>query len=61
MGVFIEAGAEDKKKVARGLTSLYGGESDLFPLGIHMRLVSEYREVKGVPINMGIHMRLRLS
>ena len=60
MGAHIEAGAEDVKKVARGLTRLYGGASDSFPLGIRMRLVSEYREVKGNPVNMGKHMRLRV-
>ena len=60
MAAHIETGENDRKKWARGLARLYGVASNSFPLGIRMRLVSEYREVKGTILNMGKHMRLRV-
>ena len=60
MAAHIETAEEDRKKVARGLNRLYGHASTTFPLGIRMRLVSEFREVKGNIVNMGKHMRLRV-
>ena len=46
--------------MARGLSRLYGHASTNFPLRIRMRLVSEFREVKGNIVTMGKHMRLRV-
>ena len=50
----------DRKSVARGLSCLYSHSLTEFPLGIWMRLGSEFREVKRSKVNMGKHMRLRV-
>ena len=60
MALHIEVSAEDSKKASRGLASLYSRKSGSFPLGIRMRLVSEFREVKGNALMMGKHTRLRV-
>lgn len=60
MAAHIKTAEEHRKKVARGLSRLYGHASTNFPLGIRMRLVSEFREVKGNIVTMGKHMRLRV-
>ena len=60
MALHIEAAANDAKKAKKGLARLYSSTARAFPLGIRMRLVSEFREVKGNPIMMGKHMRLRV-
>ena len=60
MALHLEVSATDTKKAARGLSRVYGSTSTKFPLGIRMRLISEYSEVKGNPVMMGKHMRLRL-
>ena len=60
MALHIEVATKDGKKATRGLSRLYGSQSSAFPLGIRMRLVSEFREVKGNSIMMGKHTRLRL-
>ena len=60
MAVHVEVDSEDLKKAARGLKQLYSMSSTEFPLGIRMRLVSEYREVKGNTINSRKHTRLRI-
>ena len=60
MATHIEVSSEDRKKAARHLGRIYGSTSTKFPQGIRMRLISEFREVKGNPTMMGKHMRLRL-
>ena len=60
MAVHVEADTLDLKKAHRGLKQLYGVASTSFPLGIRMRLVAEFREVKGNPANSGKHNRLRV-
>ena len=60
MATHIEVDVKDSKKASRGLARLYGSTSKRFPLGIRMRLVSEYREVKGNVTMMGKHTRLRI-
>ena len=47
MATHIEVDANDRKKAERHLGRIYGSQSKKFPLGIRMRLVSEFREVKG--------------
>jgi len=54
----IEVASEDGKKSSRGLARLYGSKSGVFPLGIRMRLVSEFREVKCNAIMTGQNTRL---
>ena len=46
-GVHLETAKIDEKKVKKQLKILYGSKSTYFPLGIRMRLVAEYRDVKG--------------
>ena len=60
MALHIEVASDDGKKASRGLARLYGSKSQAFPLGIRMRLVSEFREVKGNTVMMGKHTRLRV-
>ena len=60
MALHIEVPKEQSRQAARGLAKIYGSTSEKFPLGIRMRLVSEFREVKGNPTMMAKHMRLRL-
>ena len=60
MALHIEVDKTHEKQVARHLQRIYGSSAKSFPLGIRMRLVSEFRDVKGNPIMMGKHMRLRL-
>ena len=60
MSLHLEVATEDSKKATRGLDKLYSRNSRIFPLGIRMRLVSEFRDVKGNVIMMGKHARLRL-
>ena len=60
MALHIEVDAKDDKKANRGLKRLYGSQSTNFPLGIRMRLVSEFREVRGNIVMMGKHTRLRV-
>ena len=60
MATHIEVDAKVAKKASRGLKRIYGSKSTLFPLGIRMRLVSEFREVKGNSSMMGKHTRLRV-
>ena len=60
MATHIEVSSDDRKKAARHLGRIYGSTSTQFPQGIRMRLISEFREVKGNPTMMGKHMRLRL-
>ena len=45
MAANIETAEEHRKKVARGLSRLYGHASTKFPLGIRMRSLSEFWEV----------------
>ena len=58
MAVHVECMTEEAKQASRGLKRLYGMSSTSFPLGIRMRLISEYCEVKGNPDNSGKHTRL---
>jgi len=60
MAIHIEVALENGKKASRGLARLYGSKSGIFPLGIRMWLVSDFREVKGNVIRMGKHTRLRV-
>ena len=60
MATHIEVDTKDVKKAKRGLNTLYGSKSTCFPLGIRMRLVSEFREVRGNSIMMSKHTRLRV-
>ena len=60
MAVHVEVDSDDLRKATRGLKQLYSMSSTEFPLGIRMRLVSEYREVKGNTINSRKHTRLRI-
>ena len=60
MAIHIEVDKTVEKQAARRLSKIYGSSAIAFPLGIRMRLVSEFREVKGNPVMMGKHMRLRL-
>ena len=60
MAMHIEVATPDGKKAGRGLARLYDSKSRAFPLGIRMRLVSEFREVKGNTLMMGKHTRLRI-
>ena len=60
MAIHIEADSDDSKKATRGLKELYSMSSTTFPLGIRMRLVSEYRDVKGNTTNSKKHTRLRI-
>ena len=60
MAIHIEVDTNDRKRAVRRLSQIYNSSSTKFPLDIQMRLVSEFREVKGNPIMMGKHMRLRL-
>ena len=60
MATHIEVDAKEAKKASRGLKRIYGSKSTSFPLGIRMRLVSEFREVKGNSSMMGKHTRLRV-
>jgi len=45
--VHLETAKVDEKKVKKELKILYGSKSTRFPLGIRMRLVAEYKDVKG--------------
>ena len=60
MAIHIEADSDDSKKATRGLKELYSMSSTTFPLGIRMRLISEYRDVKGNSTNSKKHTRLRI-
>ena len=60
MAMHLEVDEKEGKKASRGLAKLYGSSSNDFPLGIRMRLVSEFREVKGNVQVMGKHTRLRV-
>ena len=60
MALHIEVDAKEEKRASRGLKKLYGSQSQKFPLGIRMRLVSEFREVRGNTVMMGKHARLRV-
>ena len=60
MAIFIKVATLDGKKASRGLAMMYGSTVSDFPLEIRMRLVSEFREVKGNSIMMGKHTRLRV-
>ena len=59
MALHVEVDAKEAKKAARGLAKFYSSSSVSFPLGIRMRLVAEFRDVKGNPIMMAKHARLR--
>ena len=59
MTTHIEVDEKDAKKASRGLNRLYGSQSGSFPLGIRMRLVTEFREVRGNSLMVGKHTRLR--
>ena len=60
MAIHIETDTRNAKKVERGLKRIYSSQSTSFPLGIRMRLISEYRKVKGNPTNSAKHTRLRI-
>ena len=60
MALHIEVDTEDSKKASRGLNRIYGRQSEAFPLGIRMRLVAEFKEVRGNSTLIGKHTRLRL-
>ena len=60
MAFHLEVDTKEAKKAERSLKRLYGTTSTAFPLGIRMRLISEYRHVKGNPTNSAKHTRLRL-
>ena len=45
--VHLETARKDERKAKIGLKKLYGSASKSFPLGIRMRLVAEYKDVKG--------------
>ena len=60
MDTHIEVDAKEAKKASRGLNRLYGSQSKIFPLGIRMRFISEFREVRGNTVMMGKHTRLRV-
>lgn len=59
MALHVEVDEKNAKQAKRGLTKFYSSTSNVFPLGIRMRLVAEYRDVKGNPIMMAKHARLR--
>ena len=60
MAIHIEVDSKEMKKASKGLNRLYGSKSTKFPLGIRMRLVSEFREVRGNSAMVGKHSRLRV-
>ena len=60
MAIHIEVDSKEMKKASKGLNRLYGSKSTKFPLGIRMRLVSEFREVRGNSVMVGKHSRLRV-
>ena len=45
--VHLETARKDERTAKIGLKKLYGSASKSFPLGIRMRLVAEYKDVKG--------------
>ena len=55
----IEVDARDEKKASRELNKIYGSQSKIFPLGIRMRLVPEFKEVRGNSWMTEKHTRLR--
>ena len=60
MAIHIEVDEKDASRAERGLKKIYGSSSQAYPLGIRMRLISEYRKVKGNPTNSAKHTRLRI-
>jgi hypothetical protein len=60
MAIHLEVDSKKEKKARRGINRLYGSQSSKFPLGIRMRLVSEFREVRDNSVMMGKHTRLRV-
>ena len=59
MALHIEVDAKESKKASRGLNRLYGRQSEHFPMGIRMRLVTEFKEVRGNTSMISKHTRLR--
>lgn len=53
MTIHIKVDKTKEKQAARRLSKIYGISATEFPLGIRMRLVSEFGEVKGNPVMMG--------
>ena len=60
MATHIEVDLKDAKKASRGLKRIYGSQSKSFPLGIRMRVVSEFKKVRGNLSMVGKHSRLRM-
>ena len=50
--VHLECDKKVERKAKKTLSALYGSKSNAFPLGIRMRLVAEYKEVKGNALNL---------
>ena len=50
--IHLECDKKDERKARKYLLSVYGSTSTSFPLGIRMRLVAEYRDIKGNPNNL---------
>ena len=59
MALHIEVDSKEAKKAWRGLNRLYGRQSTSFPLDIRMRLVVEFKEVRGNATMIAKHTRLR--
>ena len=57
--VHLECARKDERKAKKELGKLYSSTSTIFPLGIRMRLVAEYKEVKGNIVNIKKHCNLR--
>lgn len=60
MPIHIEVDMEDRKQAVQRLSEIYGSTATQLPLGIRIRLVSGFREVKGNDVVMGKHVHLRV-
>ena len=57
--VHLECDKKMERKAKKALANLYGSQSVAFPLGIRMRLVAEYKDVKGNARNIKTIANLR--
>ena len=60
MATHIEVDTNNRKQVARRLAVIYDSGSTMSPIGIRMRLVSDFRDVKGNSTLIGKDMHLRV-
>lgn len=60
MAIRIEVDTENQNRISRCLPQIHKSISIQFPLGMPMRLISEFREIKGYPMMIGKYMRLRV-